>query len=100
MLYITVHLYGKTGIPGEFKAYEIKALNIFRKYGGEVVIAYAPLIKKEAINIPDEIQVLKIASQTDFENFLNAPDRMAMTEERNSVIKKTEVFLSHELIQY
>ena len=38
MLYITVHLYGKTGIAGEFKDYETKALNIFRRHGGEVCI--------------------------------------------------------------
>ena len=35
MLYVTVHLYGKNRIRGEFREYESKALSIFRKHGGE-----------------------------------------------------------------
>lgn len=100
MLYITVHLYGKTGASGEFKAYEIKALNIFKKYGGEVILAYTPLRKKDHSDSPDEIQILKIASQIEFDKFLSAPERIAMSLERDSVIKKTEVFLSDEIIEY
>ena len=70
MLYITVHLFGKSGIRGEFRDYEAKALAIFRKHGGEVVIAYVPVaggvgnVGTGGAAAPDEIQILKIPIQT------------------------------------
>lgn len=100
MLYITVHLYGKTGVPGEFKAYEAKALGIFKKHGGEVWVAYAPSALKGQVDIPDEIQILKISSQSAFDGFMRDPDRTALAEERESVISRTEVFISKEIIHY
>ena len=100
MIYITVKLFGKNGICGEFKDYETKALNIFKKYGGEVVVAYAPLSEKGQQDRPDEIQVLKIASLLDFEKFMKDPERTQLAAEREAVIRKTEVFLSGELISY
>jgi uncharacterized protein (DUF1330 family) len=100
MLYITVHLYGRTGTPGEFKEYESKALGIFKKHGGEVLVAYAPSRLKDQVDCPDEIQILKIPSQSDFDKFMNDPDRIAMAQEREMVIRKTEVFLSQKIIQY
>ena len=38
-LYLTVHLYGWQGVPGEFKDYEQHALDLFRRHGGEVLAA-------------------------------------------------------------
>ena len=100
MLYITVHLFGRTGTRGEFREYEAKALNLFRKHGGEIVVAYAPAFDKGQLERPDEIQILKIADRSRFENFLNDPDRTEMADERNAVIKRTEVYISDEIICY
>src|SRR5438445_3406831 len=100
MLFITVELYGKTGSNGEFKEYESKALGVFLKHGGEIVVAYRPLKAVGQAEIPDEIQILKIGSKSAFEKFMSDPDRTKMAEERNSVIRKTEVYLSEEIINY
>jgi hypothetical protein len=100
VLYITVHLYGAKGVKGEFRDYESKALAIFRKHGGEVVVAYAPVPGKAPGESPDEIQILKIAGQAEFDGFMTDPDRAALAGERAAVIRKTEVFLSAELIRY
>ncbi|MEO7425666.1 MAG: hypothetical protein ABI036_10795 [Fibrobacteria bacterium] len=100
MLYITVHLYGRTGTPGEFRDYESKALNIFKRHGGEVLVAYTPAVSKDQTGVPDEIQILKIASQSDFEGFMGDSDRVALAAERERVIRKTEVFLSKEIVRY
>jgi len=100
MLYLTVKLYGRKGIPGEFKDYEAKALAIFRAHGGEVMIAYAPVPDPSLSEWPDEIQVLRIAGQSDFERFMQDPARVALAPEREAVIRKTEVFLSREVIHY
>src|SRR4051812_25809702 len=100
MLYLTVKLFGRTGIRGEFKEYETKALALFRKYGGEVVVAYAPTLDENQVEIPDEIQILKIPGRTELENFLQDPERLNMSGERDKVIRKTEVYISDEIIAY
>jgi len=97
MLYITVKLYGKHGIRGEFKEYESKALKILRQHGGEVIIAYVH--RRDSEN-EDEIQLLKIENQTKFDLFMHDPERVKMSAERESVIKRTEVYISKELIDY
>jgi uncharacterized protein (DUF1330 family) len=100
MLYLTVKLYGRTGTPGEFKDYEAKALAIFRKHGGEVLVAYAPVPDPAQAEWPDEIQVLRIAGPSEFERFMKDPARVAMASERDSVLRKTEVYLSREVVNY
>ena len=100
MLYITVKLYGRTGQRGEFMDYEAKALAIFRKHGGEILVAYVPTFEKNQSERPDEIQILKISNRSAFEKFLNDSDRIKMADERNQVINRTEVYLSEEIISY
>jgi hypothetical protein len=104
MLYMTVHLFGYPGIPGGFREYEMKALDIFRRHGGEVIVAYAPIQmgggRGEAGETPDEIQVLRIPDRDRFDAFMQDPERMGMAEERARVIRKTEVFLSGDIIPY
>jgi hypothetical protein len=109
MFYVTVKLYGRNGIRGEFFAYEQKALAIFKRHGGEVVVAYAPALDKSQKNkvgendqadFPDEIQILKIADRAAFDRFVQDPERLGMVEERDAVIRKTEVYLSAEIIGY
>lgn len=98
MLYLTVHLFVRPGMEAGMRAYESKALGIFRRHGGEVVAAFAP--DPGAGGLPDEIQVLRIADRRSFESFMSDPERLAMSAEREAVIRKTEVFLSETLISY
>ena len=100
MLYITVLLYGRNGVKGEFKDYEMKALNIFKKYGGEVIAAYAPIRDGSTTDTPDEIQILKIADQATLNAFINDPERVSLGDERNRVIRRTDTYLSDEMIAY
>jgi uncharacterized protein (DUF1330 family) len=100
MLYITVHLYGRNGNPGEFREYEKKALDIFRRHGGEVVVAYTPAPGSGTGDVPDEIQVLRIKDKNALDGFMGDPDRVGMAAERESVLRRTEVFLSDRIVQY
>src|SRR5690348_17307412 len=100
MLYVNVHLFGRKGVRGGFLAYETKALDVFRKHGGEVVVAYAPIPAADGAETPDEIQVLRIADRKAFDAFMQDPARAAMAAERDAVIRKTEVFLSGTIIPY
>ena len=100
MLYVTVKLYGRNGVRGEFFAYERKALDIFKRHGGEVVAAYVPAPDPSQADFPDEIQILRIADHSAFDGFMRDPERLGMAGERDAVIRKTEVYLSAEIIGY
>jgi hypothetical protein len=103
MLYLTVKLYGRNGVRGEFFAYEQKALDIFKRHGGEVVVAYTPAPDnggKAQADFPDEIQILRIADREAFDRFMQDPERLGLAAEREAVIRKTEVYLSGEIIGY
>jgi uncharacterized protein (DUF1330 family) len=100
MLYMTVHLFGKGRGSEGFREYETKALGIFKRHGGEVLVAYVPAAAGEGRETPDEIQVLRIADQARLDAFMRDPERAGMAEERERVIRKTEVFLSRETVRY
>lgn len=100
MLYITANIFGKNGIPGEFKEYEFKVLKIFKKHGGEIITTYVPVRDPATNHTPDEIHVLRIESQAKFQMFIQDPERIKMAEERDGVIKRTDVFISEEIINY
>lgn len=103
MFYATVKLYGRTGVRGEFLAYERKALDIFKRHGGEVVAAYVPEHGQDGESredFPDEIQILRIADRSAFDRFMQDPERLGLAAERDTVIRKTEAYLSAEIIGY
>ena len=99
-VHIVVHLFAANGAKEGMKAYEEKALRIFRRHGGEILAAFKPDSKSGDKPAPDEIQILRIRSREDFEKFMNDPDRVGMSDERNRVIAKTEVFISKEDVAY
>lgn len=100
MLYLTVHLYGRQGVPGEFKAYEQHALDLFRRHGGEVLVAYTPQRAAGDADTPDEIQVLRIADQAALDAFMTDPQRTTLAAERERVIRRTVVYQSDKLVSY
>ena len=100
MLYLTVHLYGRQGVPGEFQAYEQHALDLFRRHGGEVLAAFTPQRTAASDDPPDEIQVLRIADQASLDAFLADPERTARAAEREAVIKRTVLYQSAALVNY
>lgn len=63
-------------------------------------MAYAPISPAGSEDVPDEIQVLRIANRAAFDRFMTDPDRVTMADERNSVIGRTEVFVSGEVVDY
>ena len=82
------------------RAYESKALSLFRRHGGEILTAFVPETGPAGAPGPDEIQVLRIPDRRRFEAFLSDPERAALAEMRDASVGKTEVFLSAELIPY
>lgn len=99
-IHIIVHLFAVNGSTEGMKAYEDKSLRIFRKHGGEIVAAFKPDLNLEGKSNPDEIQVLKIHSMEAFKKFLNDPERTGLSDERDRVIAKTEMFISKADVPY
>jgi uncharacterized protein (DUF1330 family) len=99
MLYLTVHLYRHPEAAEAFRAYERKALDLFRRHGGEVVAAFSPERGTDPEG-PDEIQILRIADRARFESFLADPARQAWAAEREAAVRRTETFVSRALIEY
>jgi uncharacterized protein (DUF1330 family) len=99
MLYLTVHLYVRPEATEAFRAYERKALDVFRRHGGEVVAAFVPERGTDPEG-PDEIQILRIADRARFESFLADPARLALATEREAAVRRTETFVARALVAY
>ena len=100
MLYIVAKLYGHPGKTAELRAYEGKVLSLFRSHGGEVIAAFVPVPDPSMVEHPDEVHVLRIADRPRFEAFLSDPARQALSSERESALRMSEVSLSDTLITY
>jgi uncharacterized protein (DUF1330 family) len=100
MLYVLAKLYVRPGAHAEFRTYERKALELFRRHGGQLVAAFSPEPGPEGVDWPDEIHVLNITDRTHFEDFLADPDRQALAGERDAVLRHSETFISRTIIPY
>lgn len=100
MLYVLAKLYVRPGSETEFKTYERKALELFRRHGGRLVAAFSPEPGPEGAEWPDEIHVLSITNRANYESFLADPDRKALAQERDAVLLHTETFISRTLLPY
>lgn len=100
MLYILTKLYVRPGSLEDFREYERRALGIFRRHGGELIVAFSPEPGPEGADGPDEIHVLSIANRSRFEDFLADPDRLALAARRDAVLRASETIVSREPIRY
>ena len=100
MLYIVAHLYAYPGKEAELREFETHALGIARKHGGELMCAFAPECAVTFGETPTEVHVLRFADQTTFENFKGDPEHAAISDWRATVIRKTVVFVSGEIVEY
>jgi uncharacterized protein (DUF1330 family) len=100
MLYLVIKLYVRPGKLDAFHVYEKKVLALFRRHGGEVVAAFAPEPGPEGEDGPDEIHVLSIATRTQLNDFQADPERNAMAEEREAVLRASDTLVSRHLFRY
>ena len=117
MLYIIAHLYTNPDAADAFHLYEEKALVLFKKHGGTVIGAFKPerpgtgsTGRGQAYQgtapdswdaeVPHEIHMPSIPTDEAFANYRNDPGILALAEERTRVIRKTDIFVSRETVQY
>jgi uncharacterized protein (DUF1330 family) len=100
MLLLTAHLYSHENNIAALRAFEQKALTIIQQYGGELIAAFQPANPGNSANIPDEIQLLKFPSLQALDAYRQSAEAAAIAAERLAAIRKTEIFISQEIVTY
>ncbi|HKP95720.1 MAG TPA: DUF1330 domain-containing protein [Fibrobacteria bacterium] len=102
MLHVIAHLYLQPGMEVPFRDYETEALRVFRAHGGTLVAAFRPEPRAGTggDSGPDEIHVLTMPSRDRFEAWRSSAEVTASAALRARVIRKTELFLSREPVEY
>jgi len=100
LFYVVAHLHIYPGKAAEFREYEIHALRLVRKHGGELVCAFAPGDASAGGETLTEIHVLRFADRFAFDSFKADPEHVANAHWRAGVICKTDVFVSGEVVDY
>jgi len=79
-------------VPGQadaMAAYEDAVLALLPEHGGEVT---QRLRGTDADGSPDEVQVFRFASRAAVDSYLADPRRLALSNERDRVVARTELF--------
>ena len=82
-------LWAREGRAAELTGYEDRVLAIVGEHGGRV--------RQRAIasgegGLPHEVQLIEFATGTGLDNFLRDPRRLALAEERDRTVARTELF--------
>jgi len=91
---LCVLLWAHDGQEDLFAEYEDAALKIAVAHGGQVVSRLRRIDSPES---PFEVQILRFPSQVTFQTFMDDPLRLAMSEQRDRAVAKTEVIRVDEI---
>ena len=78
MIYLTQLVYIKQGEEKTFLQFEDVALPLIPKYNGQLMLRIRPKeseIVERSIDTPYEIHLIQFPADSDFENFMNDPER-------------------------
>lgn len=81
-------LWAQPGQEAGLRAYEDKVLALVPEHGGTVQRA----VSDGADGRPHEVQLYRFAGQRELDGYLADPRRTALTEERDRVVARTELF--------
>jgi uncharacterized protein (DUF1330 family) len=88
-----VLLWARPGMEAALSAYEDKVLRLVAEHGGQVLERGTVLPGSQADSEPPtEVQLLEMPSETGLDAYMNDPRRLAMADERDAVIARTDVF--------
>ena len=97
MLYLTVMLYLYEGKEAAFANYEEQVLPLLQRYGGKMLYRTQPALETELPHrqeLPYEMHLLSFPSEIAFQDYLQDPDRIALTLLQRSIIRKAVVMQS------
>ena len=99
MLYLVVRLTYTAGHEAEGAEYERTVLGYWREHGGEVLAAFRPVPWADGTRAADEVQLLRIPSRAQMDEYLSDRRRLELTAVRDRAIASTEVVMSESLIE-
>lgn len=82
------------------KAYETKAIQVMKKYGGKLLAAFEPDVNESSKNNIGEIHYLEFPSIDSFKNYRTDLEVLRMKELREKAILSTTVYVSGKQITY
>jgi len=89
MLHLTLLIFVKEGKEAAFAAYEEKMIPLLARYNGRLLYSMQPnaddTMKGE---VPHEIQILSFDSRTDYQSYMDSPQRRALDYLRKEAIEK------------
>ncbi|HTP83866.1 MAG TPA: hypothetical protein VMQ11_13030 [Alphaproteobacteria bacterium] len=93
-VYVVVRLWIRSGVEGEFEAYERKVSRIMARYGGgiEHAIRTSKASGGESAE-PFEVHVLKFPSRDLYAAYQDDAERRSLSGERAAIITKTDILV-------
>jgi hypothetical protein len=100
VIYLVVRLTWVPGKAADGAEYERTVMRFWGEHGGEIVAAFKPLAQADGLPPADEVQILRIPTQTQLDAYLSDPRRLALSPKRAASIAVTEITISERLIEY
>ena len=100
MIYLVVRLTWVPGKAADGSEYERAVLRFWIEHGGDIVAAFKPLAQADGLPPADEVQILRIPTQSQLDAYLSDPRRLALAPKRAASIAVTEITISDKLVEY
>ncbi len=100
MIYLVVRLTWVPGKAADGSEYERAVLRFWIEHGGDIIAAFKPLAQADGLPPADEVQILRIPTQSQMDAYLSDPRRLALAPKRAASIAVTEITISEKLIEY
>jgi hypothetical protein len=100
VIYLVVRLTWVPGKAAEGSEYERAVLRFWIEHGGDIIAAFKPLAQADGLPPADEVQILRIPTQSQMDAYLSDPRRLALAPKRAASIAVTEITISEKLVEY
>jgi hypothetical protein len=100
VIYLVVRLTWVPGKAADGSEYERAVLRFWIEHGGDLIAAFKPLAQADGLPPADEVQILRIPTQSQMDAYLSDPRRLALAPKRAASIAVTEITISEKLIEY
>jgi hypothetical protein len=100
VIYLVVRLTWVPGKAADGSEYERAVLRFWIEHGGDIVAAFKPLAQADGLPPADEVQILRIPTQSQMDAYLSDPRRLALAPKRAASIAVTEITISDKLVEY
>lgn len=99
-IYVVASLWIEDGSLAAFEAYERKAANIMKRYGGSIERVVRLPANGEQPDQPFEVHLVRFPSREMFAGYCSDLELKALTSERNAAITKTTVAVGNAIPTY